>query len=60
MPTSRRRSRRSSGSPPVSRILRTPRSTDSRARRVISSKVSSSVAGQEPEGLARYTSRGMQ
>ncbi len=44
--TSSCRWRRSSGSPPVSRILRTPWATNSRASRVISSKLNSEDCGR--------------
>ena len=53
------RSRRSRGSPPVRRILRTPSSTNSRAMRVISSKLSSEPCERNSWSLPK-TSRGMQ
>ena len=55
--TSRSSFRRSSGSPPVSRILRTPSPTNTRATRVISSKVSSVVVRQERIVAAEHVLR---
>ncbi len=57
--TSFSRSRRSSGSPPVSRSLATPRPAKTRARRVSSSKVSSRPRGRNAKSRPK-TSRGMQ
>ncbi|ODV08586.1 MAG: hypothetical protein ABT20_11865 [Rubrivivax sp. SCN 70-15] len=51
--------RRSSGSPPVSRSLVTPCATNSRATRVISSKLSSELCGRKVYCLSK-TSLGMQ
>ncbi len=59
MAMSRSRSRRSSGSPPVSRIFSTPRAAKKRASRAISSNVSSSLRGKNAKSRPK-TSRGMQ
>ena len=57
--TSRSRSRRTSGSPPVMRSVRAPSATSSRATRVSSSKVSSSARGRKAKS-GPNTSAGMQ
>ena len=57
--TSRSRSRRSSGSPPVSRSFRAPSPAKTRPSRVSSSKVSSSARGRNAKSRPN-TSRGMQ
>src|SRR2546428_2714184 len=64
--TSRSRSRRTSGSPPVSRIFCTPRPTKIRTRRSISSKVRISARGRNWKSLPKisfgmqYTQRKLQ
>jgi hypothetical protein len=57
--TSRSRSRRTSGSPPVMRSVRAPSATSSRATTAISSKVSNSARGRKAK-FGPNTSAGMQ
>jgi len=57
--TSLSRSRRSSGSPPVNRSLRTPRPAKTRASRASSSKVSNCSRGKNTKSRPKI-SRGMQ